>query len=472
MSLIKSISGIRGTIGGLSNKNLSPDNIVNFVSSFSQQIKEEFNDLSKTNIVLARDGRISGLSIYDLIKSVLILNGVNVLSIDLATTPTLALAIVENKAQGGIMISASHNPKNWNALKFYNSHGEFISKKAGEDLLKKASKKEYVYSDTDNLGKEISINNALESHVQTILKSPLIDKEEIAKSNFRVVVDGINSVGSLAVPCLLKALGVEDIKVLNTEVNGQFNHNPEPLAENLSSLSKEVLDFKGDIGFAVDPDVDRLAIIDEKGRYIGEEYSLAVVADYILSNFDKLSRKYNKSSVSNLSSSRALKDISDKNQAEYFASFVGEVNVVELMKKTKAVVGGEGNGGIIYPSLHYSRDALVGIALILSHLSLKKEKVSVIRKNLPNYFMIKEKLNLIKNINLNKVFFLIKQEIRQEKTKITEGDGLKIDWLDSWIHLRASNTEPIIRVYAEAKQLKLAKAKILQIKNIISSYIR
>ncbi len=472
MPIIKSISGIRGTIGGNFGESLSPDDIVNFISAFSQQTKEKFSDFDKINIVLARDGRISGLSIYNLVKSVLILQGLNVLDINLASTPTLAFAVIKNKAQGGIMISASHNPRNWNALKFFNHYGQFISKKAGEDILIKANKKEYIYADVDNLGQEIKIKNALEDHIQAILKLPLIEPEKIVKSNFRVVIDGINSVGSLTVPCLVKALGVKNIKILNAEINGQFAHNPEPLVGNLTSLSKEVVNYGADIGLAVDPDVDRLAIIDEKGEYIGEEYSLIMVADYVFASYNKLGGEYNKVSVSNLSSSRALKDLSDKYKGKYQTALVGEVNVVEAMKETKAVIGGEGNGGIIYPYLHYSRDALVGIALILSYLSLKKEKVSIIRKNLPNYFIIKDKINLLKKDSLNEIVSLIKENSKQEKIEINEMDGIKIDWSDCWVHLRASNTEPIIRVYAEAKNLKVAKAKILQIKNIISSYIK
>lgn len=472
MSLIKSISGIRGTIGGLVGDNLSPDDIISFVSAFSQKLKEDCSNLTEIRVVLGRDGRISGLAIYNLIKSILVFQGINVLLIDLASTPTLALTIKKKKAQGGIMISASHNPKEWNALKFFNQDGQFIDKKFGESILKKAKVKKYSYNEVDKLGKEIEVKDALEEHVKSILKLPLVKRNNVSKANFKIVVDGINSVGSLAISYLLKSLGVINFKVINSDVNGRFAHNPEPLAGNLKTLSKEVVKFKADLGIAVDPDVDRLAIIDEKGRYIGEEYSLVIVTDYVLSNYSKLGNKFRKNSVSNLSSSRALRDISEKYRANCYQSAVGEVNVVDFMKKYRAVIGGEGNGGIIYPYLHYSRDALVGIALLLSYLSLKKQRLSVLRDNLPNYYLIKDKLNLINKNSLNEIFLKIKEKLKQEKVKINETDGLKVDWSDSWLHLRASNTEPIIRAYVEAKSLKRAKEIVNKIKKIILPYIK
>lgn len=454
MPLIKSISGIRGTIGGFKGESLTLDDIFLIISSFSVQLLKK-NKKRKVSVLLARDSRVSGEYIYDFIKSILIFNGVNVLELGLATTPTLAINVKITKAEAGIMISASHNPKNWNALKFYNNLGEI-------DYIDIDNKNINIkYPKIDDLGKTIKLDKALKNHIDQILKLNLVKKDLVSKVNFKVIIDGINSVGVIAIPELLKSLGVNKYRIINSKMDGNFAHNPEPLKENLKKLSSLVKKEKADLGIAVDPDVDRLALIDENGEYIGEENTLVLVADYILKN----NKNKNNIAISNLSSSRALEDLCRKYKAKYFASAVGERNVINLMKEKKATIGGEGNGGVIYPKLQYSRDALVGIALTLSYMASSRRSLSEIRDKLPFYVMIKDKARIDK-VDLKDLIKTIKKSLKN-KAKINEIDGLKIDWEDSWLHLRASNTEAILRIYAEADNLKLAEERIKYIKTFL-----
>lgn len=464
MPLIKSISGIRGTIGGDLVNNLTPPNLLAFVSAFALQLKQKFPALKKPTIVLGRDGRISGPLLHDFVRSSLCLNGIDVLDLGLATTPTVEMMIIKHKTQGGIVLSASHNPREWNALKLLNEEGEFLNALEGEQVLELTQAPLNSYPKIDDLGVVQAVSQALESHIEAITALKLVDCKAITEANFKVVVDGINSVGALAVPQLLKALGVNNIEIINEEINGEFAHNPEPLEEHLETIKKKVKIMKADLGIVVDPDVDRLAFIDEKGEAFGEEYTLVTIADYVLRNY--CSCLYQKISVSNLSSSRALKDITEAKGGSYYATAVGEVNVVAKMKEAGAVIGGEGNGGIIYPELHYGRDALVGIALFLSQLAQEKEKVSVLKQRYPQYYMIKDRLELDADIDLVKLMLQIKEHYQREK--IIDMDGIKIDWDDSWLHLRASNTEPIIRIYAEAKTKELAEEKIREIKEFLA----
>lgn len=478
MSLIKSISGFRGTVGGASGDNLTPFEILNFTIAYALLIKEKNTD-SKIKIIVGRDGRISGEMIKNLVTASLMSVGVNVVDLGMATTPTVEIAVRQEKAQGGIIITASHNPAGWNALKFLDANGEFLSAAAGEKVLDYADKikndKNFQYSLENHLGSYV-FNPRLEyNHLQAILNLPLVDIKAIGARNFKIVVDGINSVGGTAVPNLLQSLGVkrENIILLNCDPDGKFTHKPEPLAENLTQIMEKVKEVKADLGIVVDPDVDRLAIIDENGKMFGEEYTLVAVADYVLENFslsEKEAGPYNKAAVSNLSSSRALKDVVEKYHGIYEAAAVGEVNVVTKMKEIKAIIGGEGNGGIIFPELHYGRDALVGIALFLTALVKKNIKPSEYRKQLPEYFMVKEKIELPVGLDLKKMFEKIKMEYFQEK--IVDIDGIKIDWADSWVHLRASNTEPIVRIYAEAASLSQAETRIKEIKDKILAYIK
>ncbi len=465
MSLIKSISGIRGTIGGINGENLSPIDVLNFVFGYSKQVKIKFSKIKNPLVVLGRDGRKSGALLHEFIRSSLCLNGINVLDIDLATTPTIAMAVISHKAQGGIIISASHNPRDWNALKLLNENGEFLNEADGEELYEYANKSDKSFPTIDDLGSVNYYKSALEDHIKAILELKLVDKKIITKQNFKIVVDAINSVGALAIPKLLDSLGVGNYEIVNQEINGEFFHNPEPLEKNLEQLKSEVRKSKADLGIAVDPDVDRLAFIDEKGEMFGEEYSLVVVADYVLSNYCPCF--YQKISVSNLSSSRALKDVTEKKGGAHYFTKVGEVNVVNKMKEAAAVIGGEGNGGIIYPELHYGRDALVGIALFLSFLAQKNISVSELKKQYPKYEMIKDKIELDKDTNLNKILEAVKKQYSEEE--ITDIDGVKIDWPDCWLHLRASNTEPIIRIYAEAKTKEIAVLKIKDIKDFLAN---
>lgn len=438
MSLIKSISGIRGTIGGTVNNNLTPLDVVKFTAAYGTWLS---GGNSKKKVVVGRDARISGAVIKDLIISTLASLGIDVIDLDFSTTPTVEMAVKHLKCDGGIIITASHNPKEWNALKLLNKKGEFISAADGAKILEIADNESFVFAEVDRLGKISTNENMIQYHINEILNYKLVDKEAIKKANLKIVVDVINSTGSISVPLLLKQLGVENVIVINEEMNGKFQHNPEPLPENLSGLSQEVLRQNANLGIAVDPDVDRLCFVCEDGSMFGEEYTLVAVADYILSL-----KKGN--TVSNLSSTKALKDITLKHGEEYFASAVGEVNVVNKMKEVNAVVGGEGNGGIIIPDLHYGRDALIGIALFLSHLAKSKKSTKQLRNTYPDYFISKKKIVLENNINVEDVFNKIKEKYKNHPVNTI--DGLKIEFNNDWVHLRTSNTEPIIRIYSES----------------------
>ncbi|MCF7860456.1 phosphoglucosamine mutase [Patescibacteria group bacterium] len=464
MSLIKSISGIRGTIGGGVEDNLTPPNLVAFVSAYAAQVKEKFAEIKKPSVVLGRDGRISGTLVYELVSSTLRMCGVNVIELGLATTPTVEMIVIEEKAQGGIILSASHNPRQWNALKLLNEQGEFLSAEDGLQILSRAKENNFEYASVDELGTQIKIGDALERHIEAILALKLVKAADIHKANFKILVDGINSVGALAIPALLKALGLENVEVINGEINGEFAHNPEPLDVNLEEIKKRVKDSGADLGIVVDPDVDRLAFINEKGEMFGEEYTLVAVADYVLRNY--CACFYQKISVSNLSSSRALKDITEQKGGSYYPTAVGEVNVVAKMKETGAVIGGEGNGGIIYPELHHGRDALVGTALFLSFLAQEGISVSELKTRYPQYQMIKDKIELDKDLDLKELLNKVKKHYSGEN--ITDIDGIKIDWEGSWLHLRASNTEPIIRIYAEAKTIEGAEERVREIKDFLA----
>jgi phosphomannomutase len=459
MTLIKSISGIRGTIGGKVGDNLTPIDVVKFAASYGLWIKEQSNKSTYT-IVIGRDARISGEMIQNLVINTLVALGINVVNLDLSTTPTVEIAVPKENADGGIILTASHNPKQWNALKLLDSKGEFLSSAHSQRVLDIASNDSMNFSDVDSLGKVFTDNSYFDKHIDSVISLSYINEKSIRNSNFRVVVDGVNSTGGIVVPMLLERLGVDVIKI-HCDPNGNFPHNPEPLKEHLTDLSKKVLETNADFGIAVDPDVDRLAFMDEKGILFGEEYTLVACADYVL-NIKK------GNTVSNMSSTRALKDLTNKYGGSYTASAVGEVNVVESMKKNNAVIGGEGNGGIILPESHYGRDALVGIALFLSLLSEKKISVSELKKTYPLYFMSKKKINLNKDTNVDSILNIIKNNHNDDE--INSIDGVKIDFIDSWVHLRKSNTEPIIRIYSEAKsQLeadKLAEEFIEKIKSI------
>ena len=439
MALIKSISGIRGTIGGKPNENLTPLDIVKFSAAYGTWIKETITHSKK--IVIGRDGRISGEMVRNLVVSTLTGLGLEVHDLGLSTTPTVELAVIAEKAAGGIIITASHNAKEWNALKLLNSLGEFISAENGLWILDKAAKETYLFAPVDKLGVYTVDNSYLHKHVQMILDYPLIDLAAIRGKHFKVVVDVINSTGALFVPPLLKALGIENIRILNEEINGKFAHNPEPLPENLAALSAEVKKSGADLGIAVDPDVDRLCFVCEDGTMFGEEFTLVAVADYVLSL-----RPGN--TVSNMSSTKALKEITLKHGGQYFPSAVGEVNVVNKMKEVQAVIGGEGNGGIIVPDLHYGRDALIGIGLFLSALARHKNGMRSFRAKYPDYFISKNKIELEKGVDVDKIFDQIKTKYKNHPAN-TE-DGLKIEFDEDWVHLRTSNTEPIIRIYAES----------------------
>jgi phosphomannomutase len=459
MTLIKSISGIRGTIGGKVGDNLTPIDVVKFAASYGLWIKEQSNKLTYS-IVIGRDARISGEMIQNLVINTLVAMGINVVNLDLSTTPTVEIAVPKENADGGIILTASHNPKQWNALKLLDSKGEFLSSAHSQRVLDIASNDSMNFSDVDSLGKVFTDNSYFDKHIDSVISLSYVNEKSIRNSNFRVVVDGVNSTGGIVVPMLLERLGVDVIKI-HCDPNGNFPHNPEPLKEHLADLSKKVLETNADFGIAVDPDVDRLAFMDEKGILFGEEYTLVACADYVL-NIKK------GNTVSNMSSTRALKDLTNKYGGSYTASAVGEVNVVESMKKNNAVIGGEGNGGIILPESHYGRDALVGIALFLSLLSEKKISLSELKKTYPLYFMSKKKINLNKDTNVDSILSIIKNNHNDDE--INSIDGVKIDFIDSWVHLRKSNTEPIIRIYSEAKsQLeadKLAEEFIEKIKSI------
>jgi len=444
MSLIKSISGIRGTIGGKTGDNLTPLDVVKFTAAYGTWLLQNTSKKKSKNrakVVIGRDGRISGMMVKNLVASTLCGLGIDVIDLDYSTTPTVELAVTILKADGGIILTASHNPKEWNALKLLNNKGEFISGEEGKMILDIASNESFEFIQVDQLGQITANDEMLTAHIDLVAGYELVDKKAIKAASLKVVVDAVNSTGATAVPALLKALGVEDIVVINEEVNGHFAHNPEPLPEHLTELSRAVISHKANLGIAVDPDVDRLCFVCEDGTMFGEEYTLVAVADYVLS-------KKPGNTVSNLSSTRALKDITLKHGGMYFASAVGEVNVVNKMKAENAVIGGEGNGGIILPDLHYGRDALIGIALFLTHLVKSKKSTKQLRNTYPDYFMSKNKITLDLDVDVNSVFEKIKQKYKSNPAN-TE-DGLKIEFDNDWVHLRTSNTEPIIRIYAES----------------------
>lgn len=439
MALIKSISGIRGTIGGRPNENLTPLDIVKFSAAFGTWIKETVTHSKK--VVIGRDGRLSGEMVRNLVVSTLTGMGLDVQDLGLSTTPTVEMAVIGEKAAGGIIITASHNAQEWNALKLLNYLGEFISAENGLRILEKANKDAFVFATVDKLGMYSVDNSYLHKHIQAVIDYPMIDGAAIRAKHFKVVVDTINSTGSLFIPPLLRALGIENIRILNEDVNGRFAHNPEPLPENLAGLSAEVKKSGADLGIAVDPDVDRLCFVCEDGTMFGEEFTLVAVADYVLSQKPG-------NTVSNMSSTKALKEITLKHGGQYFPSAVGEVNVVNKMKEVNAVIGGEGNGGIIAPDLHYGRDALIGIGLFLSALARHKNGMRSFRSKYPDYFISKNKIELEKGVNVDKIFDQIKTKYKNHPAN-TE-DGLKIEFDEDWVHLRTSNTEPIIRIYAES----------------------
>jgi phosphomannomutase len=462
MTLIKSISGIRGTIGGKPGDALTPVDTVKFAAAFGTWVKSR----QGKRIVIGRDARISGEMVSNLVCATLQGLGLDVIDLGLSTTPTVEIAVPLEKAGGGIILTASHNPIQWNALKLLSEKGEFISAEDGATILKIASDESFDFAPVEKLGSYDKKNKYIKKHIELILKNKLVDKKAIQKSKFKIVVDAVNSTGGISVPELLKALGVKKVKKLYCEPTGKFPHNPEPLPENIKAICRKVKKEKYDLGIVVDPDVDRLALIQEDGKPFGEEYTLVAVADYVLTR-----RKGN--TVSNLSSTRALRDVTEKAKGKYTAASVGEVNVVTAMKQTKAVIGGEGNGGVIFPELHYGRDALMGIALFLTHLAKSKMTASELRKTYPNYFISKNKIELTPQINVDDVLEKVKNKYAQEK--INTADGVKIDFEKEkeWVHLRKSNTEPIIRIYAESENEKkadeLAKKIIREIQDVIKN---
>jgi phosphomannomutase len=438
MPLIKSISGIRGTIGGKPGDTLSPLDVVKFSAAFGTWLLKQGNG---KKVIIGRDGRISGEMVQGVVVSTLTALGIDIVDLGLSTTPTVEMAVKFENAAGGIILTASHNPKEWNALKLLNSKGEFISAEEGATVLEIAEKEAFDFVHVDKLGQHSTNTKALQQHIDAVINYPLVDVPAIKKRKFKIVIDAINSTGATAVPALLKALGVKDVTVLNAEINGKFAHNPEPLPQHLTQLSNEVNKQNADIGIAVDPDVDRLCFVCEDGTMFGEEYTLVAVADYILQH-----KKGN--TVSNMSSTRALKDITLKHGGSYYPSAVGEVNVVNRMKEVNAVIGGEGNGGIIVPDLHYGRDALIGIALFLSHLAHSNKSVKQLRGTYPDYFISKNKIELEKGVDVKKIFENIK--VKYKNNPANTEDGLKLEFENDWVHLRTSNTEPIIRIYAES----------------------
>nr|WP_247680003.1 phosphoglucosamine mutase [Chitinophaga polysaccharea] len=437
--MIKSISGIRGTIGGKPGEGLSPLDVVKFTAAYGTWLSRQTEN---RKVVIGRDGRISGEMVRNLVVSTLNGLGIDVVDLGLSTTPTVELAVTMENAAGGIILTASHNPKEWNALKLLNSKGEFISGEDGATLLDIAEREDFNFADVNKLGTYTIDDSYLQKHVDLVVNYPLVDVPAIKARNFKIVVDAVNSTGALFVPPLLKALGVEEVEVLFPEVTGKFSHNPEPLAENLTALSNEVNKSNADLGIAVDPDVDRLCFVCEDGSMFGEEYTLVAVADYVLGK-----RKGN--TVSNMSSTQALKDVTLKHGGQYTPSAVGEVNVVKKMKDTNAVIGGEGNGGIIVPDLHYGRDALIGIGLFLSHLAHSKKSIKALRNSYPDYFISKNKIELDKGVDVKTIFEKIKEKYKNQP--LNTEDGLKIEFDKDWVHLRTSNTEPIIRIYAESQ---------------------
>ncbi|GAB3511937.1 phosphohexomutase domain-containing protein [Emticicia fontis] len=469
MTLIKSISGIRGTIGGKSGDALTPLDIVKFAAAYGAWLKKKNPDAA-LKVVLGRDARLSGKMVSDLVCSTLVGMGFHIIDLGLSTTPTVEIAVPLEKALGGIILTASHNPIQWNALKLLNEKGEFISGSDGTELLQIAEKEAFEFCDVKHLGKVTYDDSYLKKHIDLILDLPLVDKKAIEKANFKIAVDAVNSSGGIAVPMLLEALGVTQIKLINCEPTGVFAHNPEPLPENLREISSETRKGNYDLGIVVDPDVDRLAFICEDGEPFGEEYTLVAVADYILSNSKK---KKGLKTVSNLSSTLALKDVTVKAGGEHASAAVGEVNVVVKMKEIGAIIGGEGNGGIIYPELHYGRDALVGIALFLTQLAKFGKPVGFLRKTYPNYHIAKKKIELTPEINVDEVLEDIKT--KYDRYPINTEDGVKINFEKEWVHLRKSNTEPIIRIYAESEfettASNLADKIIRDIKELISQRV-
>ena len=447
MTLIKSISGIRGTIGGALGDNLTPIDIVKFTTAYARFMSEK-NNGKRLTIVVGRDARISGEMVNDIIEGTLLGCGVDVINVGLCTTPGTEMAVITHKADGGIIITASHNPKQWNALKLLNEKGEFLNDAEGKRVLALAEDEEFDFPDVDNIGKVVLREDFNPTHIEQVLALEMVDVEAVKERKFKVVVDAVNSIGGVVIPALLRALGC-DVVELNCIPDGHFAHNPEPLAEHLTEISRVVVDEKADLGVVVDPDVDRLALVNEDGTMFGEEYTLVAVADYILSQTVG-------NTVSNLSSSRALSDVTKACGGEYSASAVGEVNVVTKMKEVGAVIGGEGNGGVIYPALHYGRDALVGVALFLTHLVKKNCTMTELRATYPAYYASKNKIQLTPEIDVDKV--LLEMKARYAGENVNDIDGVKIDFPENWVHLRKSNTEPIIRVYTEAKSADEADA--------------
>lgn len=459
MSLIKSISGIRGTIGGAAGDGLTPLDIVKFTSAYATFIRRTTTKTSNV-IVVGRDARLSGQMVDDVVVGTLIGMGFDVVNIGLATTPTTEIAVVGENACGGIIITASHNPKQWNALKLLNEDGEFLNDAQGKEVLAIAEREDFDYAEVDALGKEYINNTYMQRHIDSVLNLKLVDVDAIRKANFTVAVDAVNSIGGVVIPALLKRLGVKNVIELYCEPTGKFGHTPEPIPENLTDIASLMAEGKADVGFVVDPDVDRLAIIMENGEFFVEEYTLVSIADYVLSQTPG-------ATVSNLSSSRALRDVTVAHGCSYTAAAVGEVNVVTEMKRTGAVIGGEGNGGVIYPESHYGRDALVGVALFLTLLAKSGKKVSELKKGYPQYSIAKNKIQLTPDIDVDAILRAVKEHYSAEK--ITDIDGVKIDFADCWVHLRKSNTEPIIRIYSEASTMEKAESLAADMKKVIAS---
>lgn len=457
MALIKSISGIRGTIGGKAGDGLGGVDIVKFTAAYAEFIRRSNPEARR--IVVGRDARLSGRMVCNLVTGALMSMGLDVINIGLATTPTTELAVTGLGADGGIIITASHNPLQWNALKLLNRHGEFLSDKEGKEVIAIAESEDYHFAEVLDLGKEYKDDTWAMRHIEMVKNLPLVDVKAIAEAGFTVAVDAVNSVGGSVIPALLKELGVKNVVELNCEVTGKFAHTPEPIPENLTQISTLMKEGVADVGFVVDPDVDRLAIVMENGEMFVEEYTLVAVADYVLQHTPG-------STVSNLSSSRALRDVTEKHGCSYSAAAVGEVNVVTKMKETGAVIGGEGNGGVIYPELHYGRDALVGVALFLTLLAKSGKKVSELKAGYPQYAIAKNKIQLTPEIDVDAILTAVKEKFADEK--VTDIDGVKIDFADSWVHLRKSNTEPIIRIYSEAATMEKADALAEEIKKVIS----
>lgn len=461
MSLIKSISGIRGTIGGKAGDGLNPLDLVKFTASYAQWLRS--NTSKKSNkVIVGRDARISGEMVFQVVSGTLMGMGFDVINIGLATTPTTELAVTMEGAAGGIILTASHNPKHWNALKLLNEYGEFLNAAEGAFVLKTAESDGFEFSLVDDLGQLTQDLSYTQKHIDAVLALKLVDLEAIRNAHFKVVIDCVNSVGGIVLPALLKALGVQDVVELYTTPNGQFPHNPEPLPEHLTEIASRMKSEQAHVGFVVDPDVDRLAIVCENGAMFGEEYTLVSVADYVLSYTPG-------NTVSNLSSTRALRDVTQLHGGVYTAAAVGEVNVVSAMKANRAVIGGEGNGGVIYPESHYGRDALVGIALFLSHLAHSGKKTSELRAQYPAYYIDKQKMELTDQIDVDAILIAVKKKFANEE--VNDVDGVKIDFPDKWVHLRKSNTEPIIRIYSEAPDQIQAEALSSQIKDVIASLI-